>query len=354
MGESLDIAFYRYSLLNRGGDRMVVEYANHLADIGHRVTLYTSVDSTVFHVSSKIIRKKIPWPGRAGFLAWTSVCRLRHAITIVDIIHLTPLLRPRGHLVYFAQADDVEYYGRAFSRWVVDKLYHRFFRKNGFCIAVYEHLTEAFRQRYGARNCFTVVNGIDLGIFHHEPDRELLAAKGKRRAIFFMSRGDHYRKGYDLALQVFARLSGEIADRIELWVCGDPLDGDFSFPVRQFGVVDDSRLRQILSSVDIFFYPSRHEGFGLFPLEAMACGSVVVTTDAVPYARDYGCIHQTAIGDVDAMAREIVGLINDPERLDADRREGLAVAARYDLQRSCHAFANVLESLPGGDRAHRD
>ena len=44
----MKIGFFRYSLLNRGGDRMVVEYANYLADQGINVTFYTNVIDTVF------------------------------------------------------------------------------------------------------------------------------------------------------------------------------------------------------------------------------------------------------------------------------------------------------------------
>ncbi|RMH47017.1 MAG: glycosyltransferase [Gammaproteobacteria bacterium] len=351
---SMDIAFYRYSLLNRGGDRMVLEYANYLAEKGHRVTLYSSVDETVFRVAPAIHCVRVPWPGRAGFLLWTGLHTLQHDITVIDIIHLAPLVRCRGRLVYFAQADDIEYYGRRWQRAMIDLLYRRFFRQNGICIAVYDHLTERFRLRYGATICHTVTNGIDLETFFFEPDPELITAKKGRRALFFMARGDRYRKGYDLALKVFDRLSETLGNDLELWVCGERLEKSYRFPVRHFGVVDDDRLRQILSSADILFYPSRHEGFGLFPLEAMACGCVVVTTDAVPYAREYNAIHTLDIGDAEGMADEIFRLVSSPEQLAAERKAGFGIARKFDLRISRRRFVEILKEISGESDANRN
>lgn len=343
----MNICFYRYSLMNRGGDRMVIEYANYLAEIGHNVTIFTSQDETVFSVSPSVQRIRVPWKGQFGYLLYTLTHKLLFDVVIVDIIHLAPLVRCSGKFVYFAQANDVEYYGNPLQRRFIDFLYRRFFSRHGHCITVSECLSETFFNRYGAFKCLTVVNGIDLETFFLQPDPELLVQKNGRVSVFFMARGDRYRKGYDLALNVFKRLSETVPEKIELWVCGDRLEGVYSFPVKHFGVVDDARLRQILSSADLFFYPSRHEGFGLFPLEAMACGSVVVTTDAVPYARRYPCIHTAEIGKVDEMLAIFQKLMLAPVQIEQDRQSGFEVAALFDIKRSKEAFAQGLHGLVG-------
>lgn len=350
----MDICFYRYSLQNRGGDRMIIEYANHLAESGHAVTIITSRNETVFKVSPLIKQRFVPWPGKIGFLAYTISHRLPYDVVIVDIIHLTPLLHCSGTMVYFAQADDVEYYGYSLQRRFVGWLYNRFFSRKGLCITVFNHLTEMFHNRYSAHSCRTVVNGIDLKTFYPQPDVKLASAKCERKAVFFMARGDRYRKGYDLALKVFSQMDADVSGKMELWVCGNRLDAEYPFPVRQFGVVDDNRLRQLLSSADLFFYPSRHEGFGLFPLEAMACGAVVVTTDAVPYASRFPCIHTVEIGRVDQMLTVLKNLLSNPQQIAKDQQTGFEIAATFDLENSKEAFAQALVELIGESHAHRD
>jgi len=45
------------------------------------------------------------------------------------------------------------------------------------------------------------------------------------------------------------------------------------------GYVPDDDLVALYNAADLFVYPSIYEGFGLPPLEAMACGTPVITSD---------------------------------------------------------------------------
>lgn len=46
------------------------------------------------------------------------------------------------------------------------------------------------------------------------------------------------------------------------------------------GFIDDEDLSYIYGGADLFVFPSMYEGFGIPPLEAMACGTVVISSDA--------------------------------------------------------------------------
>jgi len=343
----MDIGFYRYSFLNRGGDRIVIDHANYLAELGHRVTFHTCIMQTVFTIQPTIKINLLPVHNEFSFLLYPVWNQFHHDLLLFDIIHCAFFLslRHRKNIVYLAQADDVEYYNNPLMRFTINLLYRWFFKQESPTITVSEALTKAFSKRYNAINCHTVTNGINLQIFYPDPDQELLSKKEGRKAIFFMARGDHYRKGFDVAMKVFTTLEQSLYHKIELWICGEGFAQTLPFPVRQFGLVDDTRLREILSCADIFFYPSRHEGFGLFPLEAMACGCVPVITEAIPYAGFSDCLQVAPVGDVESLQRLIAGLLNEPDRLATLREKAKIDAARFDLQKSKRLFCQTLEKI---------
>ena len=76
---------------------------------------------------------------------------------------------------------------------------------------------------------------------------------------------------------------------------------------------------------DVFVFASRSEGFGLPPLEAMACGCAVVTTDCGG-VRDYVEPGRNARMVASAEPRELAGAIGDLIT-DGAQRERLAAAA---------------------------
>lgn len=345
----MNIGFYRYSLYNRGGDRMVVEYANHLAASGHRITLHLVENNSVFKLHENITVLSVPWKTKLGFILFGATHHLDHDLVVVDIIHLPHILSIRNRVVYFAQADDVEYYGSWPGRFVMDILYRLYLRLGANVITVDESLHNVFESRYRFSGSHNVTNGIDTDTFYPEPDVDLIESKGHRKSIVFMARGDHYRKGFDLALELFETMDSVTAGQIELWVCGNPLANNaYSFPIKNFGIVSDDRLRQILSSADILLYPSRHEGFGLFPLEAMACGCVPITTDAVPYAaKSFGMLF-SAIGDIYSMMRNLKIIVSSDSNVISEMKlKAKKFAEHYDLKTSRIRFEETLTKMSG-------
>jgi glycosyltransferase involved in cell wall biosynthesis len=70
--------------------------------------------------------------------------------------------------------------------------------------------------------------------------------------------------------------------------------------IRRLGHVGDDDLVALLSGADVLLYPSRYEGFGLPPLEALACGTPAVASD-IPALREStaGTVRLVTPGDVD-------------------------------------------------------
>lgn len=96
------------------------------------------------------------------------------------------------------------------------------------------------------------------------------------------------RKGLDVLLEAFEQLV-ESDTTTELWLAGQTGWGVSELEtqlarhpaanrIRRLGFVDDDAVPALLRQARVVAYPSRGEGFGLPVLEAMACGSLVVTT----------------------------------------------------------------------------
>ena len=82
--------------------------------------------------------------------------------------------------------------------------------------------------------------------------------------------------------------------------------------VERTGYVDRMRLRDLYRGARLFVYPSRYEGFGMPPLEAMACGAPVIATrtGAIPdYAGDAALLVDP--GDRDQLRDAMMRLLRD-------------------------------------------
>ncbi|MCC7494140.1 MAG: glycosyltransferase family 4 protein [Fimbriimonadaceae bacterium] len=122
--------------------------------------------------------------------------------------------------------------------------------------------------------------------------------------------------------------------------------------VRFLGYVADADLPPLYSAATLFLYPSLYEGFGLPPLEALACGTpavvsdtpalVEVTGDAAPHLPPHD-----AVAWADCLAR----LLADPDHRAALAAAGRARAATYTWARSAREHLAAYRFAVSGCRA---
>lgn len=112
------------------------------------------------------------------------------------------------------------------------------------------------------------------------------------------------------------------------------------------GFVAEPQLAGLIAGARLFVYPSLYEGFGLPPLEAMACGVPVVCSTAAALAETVGDIAQSvAPEDAEAMARAIeFGLDDETWRAQA-RARGLVRAAGFSWARCAQLTRAVYQEL---------
>jgi len=93
-------------------------------------------------------------------------------------------------------------------------------------------------------------------------------------------------------------------------------------------------------------YPSIYEGFGLPPLEALACGAAVIAGRIEALQRD--ARQRRASGeplDVDALARNILELLQDERQRLALASAGPAQAAKFSWAETARLTLEVYRRL---------
>jgi glycosyltransferase involved in cell wall biosynthesis len=113
--------------------------------------------------------------------------------------------------------------------------------------------------------------------------------------------------------------------------------------VRSLGRVDDDRLVRLFQGARVFAYPSVYEGFGLPPLEAMACGvpTVVSSASSLPeVVGDAGV--QVDPHDAEGLASALKKILDDPARAADLSRRGLLRAARFRWEDAARELAEVF------------
>jgi glycosyltransferase involved in cell wall biosynthesis len=100
------------------------------------------------------------------------------------------------------------------------------------------------------------------------------------------------------------------------------------------GMIHERDLPVVYSMADVFVQPSLVEGFGLPPLEAMACGTLVVTSNAAAVAEVVGDAALTFDGrDVGQLAELLRRVLTDNALQSTLRERGKARAATFTWER---------------------
>jgi glycosyltransferase involved in cell wall biosynthesis len=186
--------------------------------------------------------------------------------------------------------------------------------------------------------------------FHRIDDAARLAAVRRRYTLpprFVLTLGTlQPRKNYSRLIQAYAQLSGGGAVDWDLVIAGRPgwLYEGLAAEVARLGVAgrvhfvtdaSDADLPALYSLAEVFVLVSLYEGFGLPPLEAMACGTptVVSNVSSLPeVVADAGV--QVDPLDVPAIAQTIGVLMSDAPRRAVLRERGLRQAAQFTWERA--------------------
>lgn len=302
------IGFIEPHLWRYGGIRRMVEFANRLVGRGHQVTFYLP-DAAELRCTWMRCDAKIK-PLRDGF---------EDALDLVLFTH-----EPQWHLL--------ERFRSASRRVFYALHYGRLYGKEGS----WESLRVPVDLQLANSNWTADQIAAEIG---HRPtvqlggvNRDVFRPYGgpKRHEVLCVGDGRRTWKGTDTVLAA-GRLAGA---RIEGYAARN---------------LDQSGLGRAYDAARMFAVGSWFEGFGQPGLEALACGTPLVTTDNGG-CREYAFDGETALvvppRDAPAMAAAIRQLLDDPELAGKLRANGLDLAAReFDWERRTDELAEVLDGV---------
>lgn len=311
----------------------------------------------------------VPWRtiavracGRMSGHAWEQIdlARAARGGTLVNLCGAGPLGHDRSILALhdaavFAHRDNFAWTYRRVHQFLRPRLARRAKR----LITVSE-----FSRRELARYCgvpesrFTVIGDSAEHILEQATAPECLPRLGLEPGRYLLCVGNRTpNKNLALAARAFSALGRSDlklalvgGDHASVFGAGEAISGA---GVVLTGRVTDGELRALYEHAALFVFPSRYEGFGVPPLEAMALGCPVVSSDAPAMKEVLGDAARYFTSDdaaslTAALAAALADVVSGRWRPDA----GAAQAARYSWARNAEALAGLLiESRAEADRA---
>ncbi len=202
-----------------------------------------------------------------------------------------------------------------------------------------------------------IPNGVDLERFHPavQPFEEW--RQKDRVNLLFVGRLDP-RKGVHHLLAALPEVVERTRGRARLLVVGDSylrpklearVPAVLRDHVRFLGHVPSADLQRWYATGDIFVSPaSGQESFGIVLIEAMACGRPVVASDIPGYRTVVTPGVNAEVvppGDVPALARSLVSLIEDPERRANRAEAGRTRAQEFSWTRVTDRIESVYREV---------
>lgn len=206
--------------------------------------------------------------------------------------------------------------------------------------------------------------GVDLERFHPERDARKIAKVRETYGLseqYFLYLGTlEPRKNLERLIDAYGQFVKNHAHPAQLVLAGGKgwlYDGIFA-KVQALGLenqviftqyIDSGDMCALMSGALAFVFPSIYEGFGMPPLEAMACGTPVLVSDAASLPEVTGDSAVIVKPDsTDSIAEGLEQLFTDAELRARLSVEGLERAKQFSWERSAAMLYDVYcELLPG-------
>jgi len=260
-------------------------------------------------------------------------------------------------------------FGRAFSRWYMKWIYFPFFDHH---IVISQHTADELRAvctgHAVERGIWLQHPGLDLAVFNDASRR----SDARARLLHRLGRDESCRlmvyagrlapeKNLPLLLQTMRRLKATDPNAL-LLIAGDGIErekletdaADLEGAVKFLGHIGNpGDLAEIFGGCELFLHSNPKEPFGIAPLEAMACGLVLVAPNSggvTEYANHGNAMLVDA--EPKAFAEAVHKLLQEPELLAVKSRAAEATAELFSIERMANSFLDLYGKIDAATRGH--
>lgn len=334
-----------------GGIKIVFEYANRLQERGHDILIYMPVIAYKFNGKGFIgLLKRIKATGgnikRTTKVEWFNLkvpLKLVPKIsnryirdadysiatawpTAYDVNNLNLI---KGNRYYFIQHYEIW----SGTKEEVDRTYLLPLKQ----IVIAEWLKNLMENQFNNTKSQVAYNGIDFNQFNNNN-------KQYNNKIVCMMYHSLEWKGYKEGLKAFQNVKLKLPD-LKLIIFGMEKNEDIPEYAEYHVNPSSEDLKQIYCDADVFIFPSKFEGWGLTPLEAMACKCAVVGTNAGAIG-EIGVDGENVLisepGDVEGIARNIYRILTHENLLRKISINGYNTVLNFSWDKSVDKFEKIL------------
>ena len=349
------ITFIVSSLYLSGGVRVIVEYANRLAWRAHTISIVTPRDTVDEVIAGELDPQVTVLETARGWsdtrydlgkvlLAWqlaqavpdSEVVVATHTPTTVPAWLAGRILR-KGRLAWLY----LDYKEMFRGRWVEERLLTLAPRRFDRVLVASQACRQEILDLAGVES---VKIGIGLNALfcprqvERDDDARLVLFVGDTRPRkglrdFLQAASLIYRKEPELKLAIVSKDACQIQSEV---------------PFTCYCRPSDEELAALYASCDAFVSASWYEGFGLPPLEAMACEAPVVLADSRgvrEFAVDGENCLMVPIQDPDSLADAILRVLTDEKLAKRIASNGLQTASRYSWDDAVDRFERALSDV---------
>ena len=214
-----------------------------------------------------------------------------------------------------------------------------------YVMTISDFLKKSYKDLFNI-DSLKISNGINYDILHNEN-----LIRNKRKKIFMNLRNESLKGGFVLN-DILKRITIKCND-IDIFILDNTKESDLcvnnnpSITVNVIkGPISRTSVYDILKKCDVLIDSSFSEGFGLLPLEAMACGVVPVVSNAlgnVEYCIDG--VNSYLINNVnnpEHYVDKVKFLIENDKKLNIMKKAAIKTSGKYDFKDIVYKYKQTL------------